>query len=152
MTIAKIFKSHLASSNFFFKDGSQAAFMLGRFVTDNPRKIAELTEEVESGNPLIYIDSEDLEIDSEALSPMEIIRQEAYNQARADLIASGQISDKTSTSDSGAFKNSVANTATIVEGAADSVGDASAGVVVSAGVSAGLAGLSAKLATLGKAQ
>lgn len=144
MAISKIFKSHIASNNFFFKDGTQAAFMLGRYTTANASKIAELTAEVEAGNPLIFIDDADYEVDSDALTPMELIRQEAYNQARADLIAAGTLSTATSTSDSGAFKNSVANTATIAEGAADSV-DAGAGLSVT---SAGLA----KLATLGKSQ
>lgn len=115
--IRQIFKSHLPSVNFFFANGMQGAFMLGRFETAIPSQIAELTKEVEHGHPHIYIDQAEKEIDTEAPTPLEVLRKEMYEQARADLIAAGQMSDKVSTSNSGNFAASITNTTNIQEAA-----------------------------------
>lgn len=120
MTIRSVFKSHLPSVNFFFANGQQAAFMLGRFETSNPDQIYQLDNEIRHGHPHIYVDPTDKEVDTEAPTPMELIRAEALAQARAELAAAGSMSMKVSTSDSGEFRNSVTNTSTIAEGAAAS--------------------------------
>lgn len=115
--IRQIFKSHLPSVNFFFSNGMQGAFMMGRFETAIPSQIAELTKEVEHGHPHIYIDQAEKEIDTEAPTPLEVLRKEMYEQARADLIAAGQMSEKVSTSNSGNFAASITNTTNIQEAA-----------------------------------
>lgn len=155
MAIRKVFKSHLPSVNFFFKDGFQGAFLLGRYETDVPSRIKELKDEVDNGHPHIYIDPSDQEVDSEAPTPLELIRQQAYEQAKADLIASGLMSDKVSTSDSGSFKDSITNTANIAEAAMGSdtnsaVSASAANVPVPGGAQLMNPALSAALANLKK--
>jgi hypothetical protein len=142
MSIRKIFKSHLPSVNYFFSNGMQGAFMLGRFETDIPYQIQELTNEVKSGHPHIYIDQAEEEIDSEAPTPMELIRAEAYAQAKADLLAAGAMSGKVSASDSGKFSDSVANTATIAEAASGSDSGSASQALNAAGAPAAATGAS----------
>ena len=120
--ISKVFKSHIPAINYFFKNGKQAAFMLGKYVTHVEHEIIELTEVCATNSPHFYIDPTDCEIDSEALTPMEIIRQEAYAQAKADLLASGAMSDIVSESNNGNQALSFATTANIAEASAAMTG------------------------------
>ena len=122
--ISKIFKCHLQSCNYFFAGGKQAPFMMGQYVTAIESEIAELTKEVTNGHPHIYIDANECEIDSEALTPMELLRIEMYEKAKADLLASGAMSAVVSESSSAPAALSFANTTSVQEGAAGSNGDA----------------------------
>lgn len=86
MAILKVYKSHIQSCSFFTSKGMQVAFIQGKFTTGNEEVIAELEAEIKSGHPHIYIDENEKEIDTEALSPLEVIKQEAYEQAKRDLL------------------------------------------------------------------
>lgn len=90
MTIKAVFKSHIPSVSYFFKNGMQAAFLLGRYETEKEEHIQELTDAIYAGNPHIWVDPEDSQVDTDAPSPMERIRQEAYAQALADIQAKQQ--------------------------------------------------------------
>ena len=121
MSLLKIFKNRVLNCSYHFKDGTQAAFLNGKYSTDVKSRIEELQNEVDTNHPHIYIDPDEHEIDSEALSPMEVIRQEAYARAKADLLASEVLDkNKTSESDNGNFAASLTNTHNIAEGAAGS--------------------------------
>lgn len=130
MTIKAVFKSHIPSVSYFFKNGMQAAFLLGRYETEKEWQIDELLDAVSSGNPHIWVDPVDYQVDTEAPSPMERIRQEAYAQALADIQAKQQagivdnsaavLAPSMSKAD---FTKSISNSAN-VEAAADSGGGA----------------------------
>ena len=130
MAISYIFKNRVLNCSYFFKDGTQAAFLAGKFITAVESQVKELMAEVESNHPHIYVDKDEATIDSEALTPMEIIKREAVAQAKAELIASGQYQpSKNTVTTQVPFASSVANTHNIQEGAAGS--DSSGGQVVS---------------------
>lgn len=127
MAISSIFKNRIQNCSYFFKDGTQAAFLAGKFVTSIQSQIEELTAEVENFHPHIYIDKAEAFIDSEALTPMELIMQQAKAAAKAELIASGLYTpSKNTVTEQAPFASSVANTHNIQEGAA---GSDSSGVI-----------------------
>ena len=65
MAIKKIFKSTLPYINYVTTAGRTCVFQEGRYLTDNPQEIAELTFEIKRGNtPHIYIDPQEVEIDT----------------------------------------------------------------------------------------
>ena len=65
----RVFKSTMGSSNYVFKDGSFAAFVSGKFYTDNDEYIAELQAEVAAKHPNIYVDADESEIDAVMVDP-----------------------------------------------------------------------------------
>lgn len=93
MSISKIYKSPLPSFNYHFKNGMTATFINGRYMTDNTELSDELDKEIgnvghgRSNHPYIYIDANEKEIDSDALSPMELIKLQAKAEAREELLA-----------------------------------------------------------------
>lgn len=93
MAIQKIFKSSLPSFKYFFRNGVAAIFMNGRFSTDNKQLEEEMMEEIgevgrsKSRNPYIYVDEAEPELDTEALTPLELIKLQAKEEARKELLA-----------------------------------------------------------------
>lgn len=139
MTISVIFKSALPSFSYLYKDGVPAVFINGRYMTDRPEQIAELTAEVgaigvtKSKHPYIYIDENEQEVDSEALSPIELLKLQAKEEARAELLAEQAAASaralnagaNVSDTDNGNFAKSLGNSNTIAQaGAAESTGPA----------------------------
>ncbi len=105
-----------------------AVFINGRYMTSEPAQVKELMEEVKeigthrSTHPYIYVDAEDQEIDSDALSPMEVVRYKAREEARAELLAEQALErdramniNNISNTDSDAFKTSLANSRNIAQ-------------------------------------
>lgn len=148
MTISAIFKSALPSFSFFYKNGMTAVFINGRYVTDDEALIAELAAEIgavgkgKSRHPYIYVDESEYEIDSEALTPIQIIKLQAKEEARAELLAEQAAAQATamnaganvSISKSESFAASLGNSNTIAQaGAAESTGPA-VGVGISTGI------------------
>jgi hypothetical protein len=127
MTISRIFKSSLPSMNYVFKDGMSAVFLGGKFSTDIDHYIKEMMQEVgvegtgKSRHPYIYVDLDEKEIDSEALTPLEIIKAEALAQARAELAAAMDITKK-SESESKNFASSIASSQNIAQASASDSG------------------------------
>lgn len=151
MTISAIFKSALPSFSFFFKNGMTAVFINGKYVTDDHALIDELSAEVgavgksKSRHPYIYVDENEYQIDSEALSPVEIIKLQAKEEARAELLAeqaaaqARAMNGADSTSKSENFAASLGNSNTIAQaGAAESTGPA-VGVGITTGIAEGVA-------------
>ena len=83
MSIAKVFKATLPSINYIFRNGKPAIFVHGKFATAIESEIAELNEEIAAGHPHIFVDPNEAEIDSNALSPIEALTA----QIRAQLVA-----------------------------------------------------------------
>lgn len=139
MTISAIFKSPLPSFSYLYKNGVPAVFINGRYTTDREDQIAELAAEVgavgvtKSKHPYIYIDEDEQEIDSEALSPIELIKLQAKEEARAELLAEQAAANaralnagaNVSETENGNFAKSLGNSNTIAQaGAAESTGPA----------------------------
>lgn len=74
MAIQKLFKSRMPSCQYFFKDGSRADFVNGRFSTDDEEKIEQLDFELTKNHPHIYVDDNETEVDTEKQDPLEHLR------------------------------------------------------------------------------
>lgn len=164
MTISAIFKSALPSFSYHYKNGMTAVFINGKYVTADEALIAEMAAEVgavgkgKSRHPYIYVDEDECEIDSEALSPIQIIKLQAKEEARAELLAeaaareTAALDAKTnvSVSKSADFAASLGNSNTIAQaGAAESTGPAAGvGIAPPAVATSMAASVGAKLANL----
>lgn len=91
MTILTVVKSHVPAIGYFFKNGKHAPFIGGKYVTDIAEEIAEFKAEIgnyldtRSNHPHLYFDPQEKEIDTNAPTPLELIKQQMYAQARKDL-------------------------------------------------------------------
>lgn len=74
MAIQKLYKSRMPSCQYFFKDGSRADFVNGRFSTDEEDKIEQLDKELKANHPHIYVDDNEVEVDTEKQDPLEHLR------------------------------------------------------------------------------
>lgn len=118
MAISKVFKSTIPSCTFVCTDGMVLPFINGRLETDNPKYARELTNEVgtsgfgKSKHPHIYVDDKEQEVDSEALTPLELIKKQALEEALAIVRSERNSipSPNESKSKAGNFAASVANT------------------------------------------
>lgn len=77
MAIKRIFKSHIASTNYLTKKGKTLRFIEGKFMTDIEEEIAELEYEIKSGHPYIYIDAAEKEIDTTLEDKIKEAQREA---------------------------------------------------------------------------
>lgn len=144
MTILAVFKSHVPNIGYIFKNGKTAPFINGKYITELQTEIDELKAEIgnyinpvindknqvvshdgidvsnnlgagKSNHPHIYIDPDEKEIDTNAPTALDLIKQEAYAQARKDLeeeqARSLNAAGNTSTSDAGKTAASFNNTA-----------------------------------------
>lgn len=150
MSVKAIFKSNLPSFNYMFKNGMAAIFIGGRFDTEIDWQIKELAAEVgeigvhKSRHPYIFVDENESEIDTEAPTPMELIRIQARKEAREELLEEQaralNAADNVSTSESKDFAASLGNSNTIAQaGSAESTGEA-----VNVGVTATASAIAAK--------
>lgn len=96
MALQKIFRSSLPSFRYFSKNGTAAIFINGKFTTDNKELEAELVAElggeeaigrIKSLHPFIYVDEKEPTLDTEALSPFELLKLQAKEEARRELLA-----------------------------------------------------------------
>jgi hypothetical protein len=115
MAILKKFKAHIKSCSYFSSKGMQVAFINGEFITGNEDLITELEAEVKNGHPHIYVDANDAEVDTEALSPLEVIRQQAYEQAKEDLLRQMMENRDFGNHAPNPFAQSLANSGTVSE-------------------------------------
>ena len=90
--IQRAFKASLPGLNYVFKNGDIAQFIVrdnngvGLYHTDDHEKIVELEQEVKKGNPYIFIDPNEKEVDIEALTPLARLKK----QLRAEILAGGR--------------------------------------------------------------
>lgn len=128
MSISKVFKSIIPSMNYTFKDGTTVAFIGGKMVLDAGHYAEEMMEEVvnvgqhKSKHPHIYVDENEQEIDSEALSPIEGLRKQIREEETAKLKAAMNLAP--SESSITGFAASVSNSTNNIQ-----VGDSNSGAV-----------------------
>lgn len=83
MAIKQVFCSTLPSCRFVFANGVVAEFVAGEFHTDEEYQISELQAEVDRKHPNLFRNPKKLEVDTDAIDPIEAIKQKAV----ADFIA-----------------------------------------------------------------
>ena len=143
MAIKRVFKSRIPSCSYFFKNGKQAAFIGGKYVTDVDIEIAELESEIgksgltepnKSDHPHIYIDQREKEINTEALDPIAEIKRKAVEEYLAAQKKALNAAGNVSSSKVMPATTGMVNSTTIAEGAAGS--DSNTAVQLTAGAAA----------------
>lgn len=104
MPILHVYRASLPSMNYIFKNGKPATFISGRFTTDLEEEIAELDAEVKARHPFIYIDPEEVTIDSEKLDPMSGLRERIIAEYLARLAEVTDPNNDMGKSESGPIK------------------------------------------------
>lgn len=129
-TLMAVFLCSLGNSRYTFKNGKDAVFLAGRYLTNNEGEVNELLQEIKEGHPHISVPTnpDDMIVDTKFVDPMEAIRA----QVRAELLAE-QAAIRNSTADMGTSdqtgKLDVGNTKTVGEAMSGSTsGDGAAGV------------------------
>ena len=84
MSMLKVFKSTIPSVNVVLGNGTICVFVNGRYCTDNEMIIATLENEVRMKHPHIYIDKDEVEIDSELMDPEKAMRHRIIAEYLAD--------------------------------------------------------------------
>jgi len=120
MTIKRVYKSTVPALRYILKDGFNCVFIDGKYITDIELHIKELDEEIgthgrnKSRNPYMYIDNDEKEIDTEAPTALDLIKQKAKDEARAELLAEQAAAQKDmGTTGNGAVLGGIGNTGTI---------------------------------------
>jgi len=85
-TIAARFTNSTLSSKYVFKNGSEANFIGGVYITKDPKEFLELMEEIRLGHPTIGQELGNEFVDLKFVDPLEKVKA----QAIADYIASQQ--------------------------------------------------------------
>lgn len=93
MAIAKLFKSSVPNIFTILQTGTRVNFVNGVYFTTNKEDIAELTEEVLRGHPQIYIDANETEIDTKAVTPYEQLKQKIRGELLAEMAAASDTSN-----------------------------------------------------------
>lgn len=84
MALLKIFKSHIPSISYITRIGGTCVFIEGKYMTDSPEEVAELTEQITKGKtPHLWIDPKEFEIDTTIRDEIA----EAQAQAARDVLA-----------------------------------------------------------------
>lgn len=68
--LVNLYHNRIPNSRFVFKDGTDAVFTGGQFLTDDPKQISELDYEIANRHPSIYFDPENRQIDPISLDPV----------------------------------------------------------------------------------
>lgn len=146
MTISKVIKSTIPSCTYVFKDGSILEFIGGKATTDSTEYYEELIQEIKiigqnkSKHPFIYVDADEQEIDSEALSPFEELKAKARKEVEEEFKRA--MNNGNSTSAAGNFAASVSNTSNNIP-----VGDSNSGAILTP-IPSGTSGVQAAIAAM----
>jgi hypothetical protein len=93
-----LFKATMQSCQYFFKDGSRADFVAGRFATDDPVRIAELQAEIKAKHPHIRVDAKELTTTQVVQDPLSHLRAKIRAELEAEMMANPQQHGVTSVS------------------------------------------------------
>jgi hypothetical protein len=74
------FCSTLVSSKYAFRSGKVANFVDGKYLTAIKSEIEELTAEIESDNPYLYVDKNELTVSSDKADPLETYRKKVIEE------------------------------------------------------------------------
>lgn len=95
MLTKNLYHSRIPSCKFIFKSGKEANFIGGTYLTSDPVEIAELDIEIKSVHPHIYVDENNLAVDTENIDPLHEIKRKAVEEyLAAQQAASDPNSDK----------------------------------------------------------
>lgn len=120
MAILKVFKNRIPNSNYITKAGKQLSFVNGTHTTDNEVDVQELEAEIKSGNPHIYVDENEKEVDSEAATPIQQLEQKMRAKILAEMAAAtDKNNDRGNTEFTGKLEG-ISNSTTVAEGMAGS--------------------------------
>jgi len=116
MSIKQVFKSTLPAIRYIFKNGKEAAFIAGEFLTEIAEEIDQLECEIKCGHPHIFRDTDKLAVDTEA-DPLAEIK----NKIRAELLAEQEAAVRNmGETDAKPTLQGIANTTSIAPASADS--------------------------------
>lgn len=87
MSMMSVFKATLPSVNYIFRNGKPGIFVQGKYMTDVPAEISELTEEIAAGHPHIYIDAAEAEVDSKFVDPIAALTEKIRKQLVEEMAA-----------------------------------------------------------------
>ena len=126
MAIQNLYKSTVPSIKYIFANGKEAPFVGGKFHTSVPSEVAELDQEVLLGHPFIYVDKDQLTVDSANLDPLADIKAKAIADfLAAQKLANDPNNNRGTTTFSGKL-GGIANSGTIADAAANSLSPATA--------------------------
>lgn len=130
--LKNLYMNSLINARYTFRDGTEAIFLNGEYLTDKQKQIAELDEEIEAGHPYIYKVKGKEQVDTTFVDPMEAIKAKVREEllAEAAALRAGISNVEDSKSD---------QNAKIVVGNTTTVGEAMAGSSSGAGQVAGAA-------------
>lgn len=92
-----LFKCSIQACQYYFKDGSRADFINGRYATDDESKIDELQAEIEAKHPNIYVDDAELTTAAVIQDPIAHLRAKIRAEVEAEMMANPQQHGSTST-------------------------------------------------------
>lgn len=84
MTIKQVFCNTIPSCRFVFTNGVVAEFVAGEYHTDDEVQIKELQAEVDRKHPGLFRNPAKLEVDTDAIDPIEAIKQKAIAEFIAE--------------------------------------------------------------------
>jgi len=122
MAIHRMFKSTLKSCQYITADGTICGFVAGRFHTGDEKVIKELEQQIAAGHPHLYVDSAEVEVDTEMLDPIEQIKRKAI----ADYIAAQNAANRPENDRGNTVQGKlegIVNSGVVGEGSSGSTGD-----------------------------
>lgn len=100
MTMLRVYKSTMPSMSVILANGKPCIFVNGYYRTDNPMEIGTLDSEVKAGHPHIFIDPNEVEVDSTLVDPMAALRHKIIEEYKASQeVAAGDPNRDMGTSD-----------------------------------------------------
>lgn len=84
-TTFAVFFSNLINCRHPLKNGKDCIFLNGRYLTQSEEEVKELMAEIDAGHPHLYINPDEMVVDTKFVDPVEAIRA----QVMADLKARG---------------------------------------------------------------
>lgn len=87
--IKDVFLGSMAHFRFAFKNGKEAIFLNGKFMTNIPEEIKELDDEIALGHPFITrpTNPDEHRVDTTYVDPMEVIRAQVRAELKAEEAA-----------------------------------------------------------------
>lgn len=122
--LKNLYKGTQPFFRYIFKDGSEAAFVGGRYLTDNPEEIKQLDAEVASAHPFIYVDPSEPTVDVEFADELRKVQEEAVAKFLAEKKQASDPNNDMGETGIAAQLKGIATSKTIAEAASGSTSGA----------------------------